>query len=95
MCLKAKAHCCSFIVLSVNMIMSLYAFGYIFWLNIISAKVQMSTKMSLSIASLGQRILTGVFIESVNGVAGHFSDRTFWQILSDTNGTLTPTPVGE
>ena len=59
--MKAKVHCCSCIVLSINMIMSLYAFGYIFWLNIISAEVQMSSKMSLSIASLGQRILTLVF----------------------------------
>ena len=38
--------------------MLLYAFGYIFWLNIISAKVQKSTKMSLSTASLWDRILT-------------------------------------
>ncbi|KAL2094982.1 hypothetical protein ACEWY4_009701 [Coilia grayii] len=36
----------------------------------------------------------GVFIESVNNVAGNFTDRTFWQILSNKSGTPTPTPVG-
>ncbi|KAL2094981.1 hypothetical protein ACEWY4_009700 [Coilia grayii] len=36
----------------------------------------------------------GFFVESVNSKAGNLSDRTFWQILSDNNGTLTPTPVG-
>ncbi|XP_063058607.1 cobalamin binding intrinsic factor-like isoform X2 [Engraulis encrasicolus] len=36
----------------------------------------------------------GVFIESVNNVAGNFSDRTFWQILSNKSGTPAPTPVG-
>ena len=37
----------------------------------------------------------GFSVEIVNGVAGNVSDHTCWEILSDTNGTLTPTPVGE
>ncbi|KAL2094983.1 hypothetical protein ACEWY4_009702 [Coilia grayii] len=36
----------------------------------------------------------GHYLESVNGVAGSETDHTYWQILTDVHGDLTPIDVG-
>lgn len=37
----------------------------------------------------------GLFLESVNGVAGNEQDQTYWEILSESSGEYTRLDVGE